>query len=314
MHGTDPRLLGGLLVSTPRRLFSAAVHRLPARVRGALQHELDSAAEAAAGSPAHRGGHGGHGGGGRPGGKAATLEAEFFQTVIADGDIDRAAVTLTRQLISGSTRRHVTPDLGRARAIMTGLQQYEDLRPAADICLALCSIPDLVPEVAWRLFNRNDLERVLRWAPVEYFQVGFGEDPDTAGKALRSVLDGTVPLETGPAAWLEIALAALAADRIDDADGALQRASAALGRGRGPKGSDTAQLRERADTLRQALERARAAAQPVEAPAGEVAFAAVGYRHPDRRSVSGDISDSLETLAALGHVARRAGVRFEGGD
>lgn len=228
---------------------------------------------------------------------------DFFQMLCIDGDFDRAAVTSTRNLIARS-------ETSRARSIAQVFQRYDELRPIADICLALCAFVEPMPKPAWTLFTRNDLGLVVRWAANEYFQLAFRLDPATAAASLTRVLSGEIRLEADPDIWIQIAYHGFSAGSLDLAEQALKRAETALAKVTGR--DRRARLQARVSTLREWLERAARAVQPVEAPDGEIPFALVGFKHPDWSSTSRDLDDPLETLGALGHLLRHDGVQFSG--
>ncbi|MGH8859707.1 MAG: glycosyltransferase family 8 protein [Jatrophihabitantaceae bacterium] len=236
---------------------------------------------------------------------AATNEmfAEFFRMLCVDGDIDRAAVSMTRKLIAAR-------DPGRARSIFQALQQYEQFRPIADICVALCAVGEPMPDTAWSLFTRNDLGLVMRYAPVEYFRIGFVEDPETASASLARVLAGDVALTTSADSWLAIAHQSFASRGEDLSRRALQRAEAELANSEDDGRIDV--LSTRIATLRSWHGRAARAAEPVELPDGEIPFALIDHKHPDAPSVSRWLTDTTETLTTLGHVLRHDGLKLTG--
>lgn len=229
--------------------------------------------------------------------------ADFFQTLAVEGDFERATVAMTRNLIDQSIR-------SRARIVLQVFARYQELRPIAEVGLALCAFYEPMPEPAWTLFTRNDLGLVLRWAATEYFELGFCRDPETAAASLARVLRGEIPLEADADTWLEIAYQSFAAGRLDLADQSLTRATAVMPTAANP--GRAKQLELRLSTLREWLARAARAQQRVELPAGEIPFALLGFKHPDWRSISQDLDDPTETLAALGQLLRHAGVTFSG--
>jgi lipopolysaccharide biosynthesis glycosyltransferase len=235
--------------------------------------------------------------------KAKTL-ADFFETLSLSGDFDRALVSMTRGLIRrpGGT--------SRARIIAQAFHQHEELRPITEICLAVCLVEEPMPEPAWTLFTRNDIGLVVRWAAQEYFQLAFRRDPASAADTLVLVLNGEIRLEADPHVWIEIAYHAFSAGSHDLAGQTLERAEAAMATVTDP--ARIARLQARLSTLREWLDRAAQAGQIVATPDGEIPFALVGFKHPDWGSMSRDLDDPTETLAALGHLLRHKGLEFTG--
>ncbi|MDT4916733.1 MAG: hypothetical protein QOH89_1433 [Pseudonocardiales bacterium] len=227
----------------------------------------------------------------------------FFTTLSAEGDFDRASVALTRKLVA-RTRRF------SAASIAQVFQRYEGLGPIADICLAICALDYPMPDTAWQLLARNDLDRVLRLVPEEYVRLAFVNDPDAATLAVRALLDGSAEGLPGPESWLNVAYDCLSADQPALAVQVLDRAAAAAGSlKQGPRLRD---VNARLTTLRDWVGRAEAARTPVTAPAGTIPFGVVGFKHPNWLEMSQDLDDPLETLAVLGHLLRDDGVELAG--
>lgn len=230
---------------------------------------------------------------------------DFFNMLARDGEIDRAMIAMTRRLIAADER-------GRARVIAQALQRYEDLRPVADICVAMCAIGEPMPETAWTLFSRNDLSLVTRFLPGEYFRFAFGHEPAAASEGLRRALRGEVPIDANAEVWYDIAFNAFAAGCEDVSAEALERADG-LAASR-PQNADVTWLRERIAWLLSWHGRADRADQVAAAPAGGTSFALVDFRHPNLTAVSDDLGDHLLTLSALGHLLRHERVHFTGDD
>ena len=75
---------------------------------------------------------------------------------------------------------------------------------------------------------------------------------------------------------------------------------------------DTKRLRARVEWLSSWHGRAAEAQHAGAAPAGEIPFALVDFRHPNLTAVSEDLGDHLLTLSAFGHLLRHEQVRFTG--
>lgn len=288
---------------------------LPARVRSVIRQFADRGrsrrAEPVAPERTEQAPAGGSGDTGDTGGQNASARqdqlrakifADFFRTLNLDGDADRAMVELARRFIARS-------EPTRARTPLQVFSRYDPMRPAAEISLALVAYAEGLPDPAWALFTRNDLEKVLRWAPVEYFELAFATDPDTAAESLRRALTGAVAFTADASVWLHIANFGFAAGHADLAAEAVARADAAIAAVTDP--ARVTRLTARSAALHEWIERAAHAGDPVERQ-GDAAFALVGYRHPDWAAISTDPDDVTETLANAGHLVRRAGLEFAG--
>lgn len=225
----------------------------------------------------------------------------FFRSLISEADFPRASVDLSRKLIARG-------EAFRARSIFQVFSLYDEFRPAADICLAICLIGEPMPEDAWTLFHRNDLALSTRLALREHFTVGFQCEPQAAAADLARVLSGEVPAVGTAETWVEIALHSFAAGFEDLSAQALARADQQLA----ATPADAARLRPRIAALRSWYGRAERAAQAEAAPAGEVSFALTDTKFPDRRASSRNIADAAQALATLGHLARHENVQFTG--
>jgi lipopolysaccharide biosynthesis glycosyltransferase len=233
----------------------------------------------------------------------ARVAEEFFASVGQDADIDAAYVRAVRRMLAA--RRP-----GSARALSQALATHAGLQVASDLCRALVAEFDPMIDTAWRLMQRNELATVLRLVPVTYVRIGLRTDRDTTLDALRRAIGGELVVVGTAATWPEIARACFAAREEDIARAALERATEQLHRGDDPKRA--ARMRKEIATLRSWLHRAREAAAPVECPAGEIPFALLDNRNPDSGRTSTHVATSVETLAALGQLARRSEVTFRG--
>jgi lipopolysaccharide biosynthesis glycosyltransferase len=227
----------------------------------------------------------------------------FFQMLCAEGDIDLAAVTMIRKMVR-SGRRQQAVSIGQV------LQRYPDLRPVADLCLAICALDHPMPQTAWTWLTRNDLKMILRLVPEEYLQLAFEFDPEAAAVGVRLLLSGSGEGMTGPDAWLNVAYGCLSAGLLALAAEVLDRADVAAQSGVG--GASERQLTARLANLRTWVERAESAAQPAAVPTGEIPVALVGFQHPDWLGISADPDDPLDPLAVLGQLLRHSGVELTG--
>ena len=224
----------------------------------------------------------------------------LFSSICADGDIARAAVGLVRSRLAAKDRR-------TARAFAQYLQRFDDLRPVADICLAVVAATDPMLRTVWTLLSRNDPALVLRFAPVAYFRAGFVHDPAQATRTLDQVLTGEFEMSIPPGQLLEIARSAFE-------QGDTARTEQVLALAEGPAGALDGRpgLRHEIAGLRRWCERLDRARHPVALADGEVPVALLSAGHPRQAMQPESISYAFDALATLSRLARLSGVRFTG--
>ena len=230
---------------------------------------------------------------------------EYLRVMTIDGDFDKSLVSVVRKLIE-------TNNVRRARSVAHVIRNRDGLHEVGDICFALVVLREPMNETAWELFSRNDVAFVLRLAPAEYFRVGLELDPDTALVTLRRVLDGEFTVSLRSPQWLEIARGSFARGSEDLAAEALRRAEKALRKVQDP--ARVKQLRGDIAALRSWFGRRDAARKPVDVPAGEIPFAVLDYQQAGRAKSVISEGEALNTLALLGNLVRRRGLRFTGDD
>ncbi|HEY8302842.1 MAG TPA: hypothetical protein VIG48_13170, partial [Jatrophihabitans sp.] len=227
--------------------------------------------------------------------------ADLLPRITYGGDLDQAVLATVRDLIAA-------PSLQRARSFAQVIQRRRGLGDLGDIAMALVTIADPMPHTAWTLLQRNELDYVLQTVPAEYFRLGFEIDPEGTREVLRQVLHSRAAVRADAADWLDIARTSFVTGAEDLCAEALSRAERQLRQS--SAGADTEALRADAAWLRSWLGRA---GRIVETVPGEIALGVLDYTRPDDHG-SQDISsdDALNSLAALGHVVRRSGLRFTG--
>ncbi|HEY8300309.1 MAG TPA: glycosyltransferase [Jatrophihabitans sp.] len=234
--------------------------------------------------------------------------AEFFWSIRRDADIDTAFITWYRRALT------VVKMPARARSVAQAFQQIDQLRPIADLCLAVSALREPVPISSWQLFTRNDLAFVLKHAPIEYFRtaIEFAFGPDDAAAAMDKVASGEVAMAADAETWLEVALLLFSGGFETQSSYATGRAAEALELVEDEGHRNW--LRGRIDTLRSWHGRAERAGDAPAPADGEVSVALVDYEHPDARKHSDYAIDQIETATVLGHLARHSGARFAGSD
>lgn len=233
----------------------------------------------------------------------AAANAEFFRVLELHGDVAVAATATVRaHLRAGQARR--------ARTFALIWQQGDGaVREIGNLCRAMACVAGSLLDTAWTLFSAAPIEEVLRLAAEEYFQVGFQLHPETARATLDDVIAGAQSAQADALGWLNIARGSFAAEAEEQSRFALERAREAL-----------ALLPEReAKPIRQAIGwlakwygRRATAAEAEPAPAGEIPFGVLAYRHPDRAATSRNLGHYIESLAALSHLARRRDLELTG--
>lgn len=230
------------------------------------------------------------------------IGAEFFRILINSGDPDAAFVSAVGSLIAVGRDRD-------ARAIAQALSQYSGLALASDMCRVLVAAHDPMFETGWELIQRNDINDVLRLIPAAYVRIGLEVDPTATFATMRRVLEGQLVVEGSALTWLGIARTAFVAGADDVAVGALDRARDGLAALAQPQRQRT---RGQIVRLRRWLDRRAAASQAVTLARGEIPIAVYDYRNPDDALTSRTSATAAETLAVLGHLARRTGVAIVG--
>jgi lipopolysaccharide biosynthesis glycosyltransferase len=220
--------------------------------------------------------------------------AAFLQALVNDGDVELASVALVRTLLDERT-------IGRARTVAQTLQLNAALAHVGDVCQAIIAVHDRHPERAWSLLCARDVDTVLRLAPSAYFRAGFQIAPDIARAVLQRAHDGELAVNAGARDWLDIARTSFVAGEETLSRWALDTADTTRG---GPA------LSRDIAWLRNWYGRAGQPAPPP--PDGEIPFAVLDYKQPSRAHSSENLGDPVQTLASLGHLARRRRVRFTG--
>ena len=226
-------------------------------------------------------------------------EDAFFRALIAGVSVDEAMLQAVRKLVAaGATHR--------ARSVAQSMLNQPELRDASDIALGIVAFQERMIDLAWELFNRQELDRVFRSAADEYFRTGFRADPDKAGESLAVLLAGDYDDFILPREWVRIAKWSFGGGHEDLSLQALNHARASLADNPDPA---VAASVEWLDSWYGRSERAKAA---VEVPAGEIPFAIIDYKQPDEFIASANLGDHIQTIASMGHLVRHTGITYSG--
>jgi lipopolysaccharide biosynthesis glycosyltransferase len=218
-------------------------------------------------------------------------------------DLDAAAVSTIRALLSVGAR---VP----ARALAQALLHSPATEQAGHAALALVAVRQRLWDLAGAHLQALPRELWRRLVPAEYLDIAFSLAPELASEELAGFIEEPVDARTDEE-WFAIATVAYGAGEVDGA----ARLLLALDERR--KGTPdlpeqkAAQFAWLARWVRSAREPRRRPALP----AGEgPLFAIIDYKQPDFWKTSRDLGDYVQTLAAIGQLARFEGVRYVGDD
>jgi lipopolysaccharide biosynthesis glycosyltransferase len=224
-----------------------------------------------------------------------------FVDALARGETLEQAIT---ELVRGDFGPHTAFDM---RRVCEALASNTATATAGELGWALVATHFGVPAKAWHHFSRVPAEVWQRWAAPEFFETALKIGDDEVVAAASRLLEK--PPDTAPTAcWLAVTRATFGVRRYDLSRRAHALAGAAARHD--PSVSDA--TRAEIDWLDEWLGRLERPSQPPLAPTGGVSFGVLDYKQPDRSRASNDTSDFLQTIAALGHLARHRAVEAAG--
>ncbi|SDR83236.1 glycosyltransferase [Microlunatus soli] len=162
---------------------------------------------------------------------------------------------------------------------------------------------------AWGLLKDLPVEIWSVLAPSEYVRSGLACDRDATVASLWS-LTKTPPPKMPARAWHDLLGPVYAYGESELAKAIFKRLDGAVGDGSGVDGN----VRWPRDWFRDWVDKPGDAPTIQQAQGVTSSFAILDYRHPDRFRASANIGDHVQSLAALSHVVRHQGLRFDGAD
>ena len=225
-------------------------------------------------------------------------DAELAERLQAGEPFMDAVVGSVRSLLAGGD--HVA-----ARALAQALQDTPETTTTGHLVSGLVALHRGLVELAWSDFAAAGHDAWFAHAPVEYVRTAFLAAPDEALGICREMLR-EAPELLDAEAWAEMAFATFGIGEYALAGQLVAQAEAAPG---APLGDAT---RTRVEWLKPWIARGLSPREAEPVPEGHVSFGVLDYDQPDYRQVSTNLGDYVQTLAAMGHVARHQGLRFHG--
>jgi lipopolysaccharide biosynthesis glycosyltransferase len=219
----------------------------------------------------------------------ATAEATLVRALTTGCSLEGAAL-LTVRALRARGQAH------EARALGESLAGWPDLSSA---CLGLVAHRREWHALAVEEWSRVPEASLASWVPAEATESWLVVGDEPARSRARALAQRD---DLAHAVRVDLAARLLVAGEHDAARAALARVPAAVGEGLDEEHRLTWTI------TRTALDEAR-----VRVPAGSIAIGCLDYRQPDQRRASGNVGDMIQTLAMLGHLARRP-VAFSGDD
>ncbi len=202
--------------------------------------------------------------------------------------------------VRGLARRQ---GLGQARLIMRAARGIGPLNEAARAAAAVIAVEYGRLAKAEEQLQGLPRATAVRLALPELVAVELAAGEASAIAACEAALATSEGRD--PGIWLDLA-------RHTTAYGELELAMRVLERIQNEAGPVAPDVDSERRWLERWIERMRAGTRTAARPADGVAVAVLDYQFPDYRRTSANVGDYIQTLASIGHLVRRPGVRFRG--
>jgi lipopolysaccharide biosynthesis glycosyltransferase len=220
-------------------------------------------------------------------------DAQITQALLRGDDLDVAAVTAVRALLANPQ------SISRARALCAALQADERTRVGGTVGLGHYLLVWGSRRTAHEQFSRAPLDLLVRTAAVAAVTSAWHVDPEGGERLADEVLAHP---RLGAAEAFGLAGYLVGRQRTDPARRALHRARTAPDLD-DATAAEVARLADWLDTHAPELDTvAPARTRPV--------VGVLHFQHPSWALSSDDLGDYTQSLAALGHLLRRPGVRL----
>lgn len=229
----------------------------------------------------------------------ARAEATLFDRLSRGASLDDAAVATARDLVAAD-------GIAAAVSFADALAARPDTATAGHLAAGVVAVHRSLPELAAAEFAQVPPAAWRAHAPGEYLDAAYRTDRVAAVTVMRQLL-AEQSAEIDAHGWFQVLRYAFAAGELELVRQAFRRLVDAAG----PEPPDWAAAEIR--WLRPWIDCEHAAtAEPP--PEGQIPFALIDYRQPSRAKTSKNIGDHIQTLAAIGHLARHRNVRLHGPD
>ena len=242
----------------------------------------------------------------KPAAKKPAGPPHLLREVAMGREVPRSAlrsevvVELTRELLAEN-------DLGFAISAAEGLRRRDDTRVLGSLAAAIVAYHRGYREAAWAYLREVPADLWSRHAMAEYVVSGYAQDPQTVQRELAALADSPSPQVT-PQGWFEATSRAFGHEDSDLARSLYARFETATDTAVAPDKL----LEQHRDWLRDWVAADPDSPSAPAVPDGHVSFAVMDYGHPGRNRASANIGDHVQSVASLGHLARRQGLRYHG--
>jgi hypothetical protein len=231
---------------------------------------------------------------------AAPPGEPLLQALERGRDIDHALITQVRALLSDGEH-------DRADSIATSLRLHPETETLGRVAGAIVAHRRGYPELAWDHLRAVPRGLWTRFAAGEYVRAGLAVAPDEALREIRSLVDDDPP-ELRSKLWFDLLGPVFGYGAGDLARDLFERFDRHAREDEHPWSA--AEMHR--DWMRPWV--ARDPDSPTAPPTGRRTFAIMDYGHPSASKASANIGDHVQSIASLGHLVRRHGVRLHGPD